>query len=186
MALGKLGQTNTIATQKNILWYYRYPVTTFYEAKALKDLGAYGILIDAPLTHMMEDLKTLKFDEVRIVPNVAYYAIIPRSNGVLGGYIRPEDIEAYEPYINVIEFEDCDKKKEQALYRVYMEQHEWPGDLRTIITNLDYAGVNRMIPPNFAQKRMNCGQACLSGSHCHLCYRYLDLADPDLLKDYKE
>lgn len=185
IALGKLGQSNIEATQRDILWYYRYPINNFYEAKRLKDLGAYSILIDSPLSHSMDDLKYLGFNEVRIVPNIAYYAHIPSSNGVLGSYIRPEDIEEYGGYINVIEFEDCDKKKEQALYRIYMEDKEWSGALETIITNLNYPGVNRMIPENFALKRMNCGQACITGAHCKLCYRYLDLANPDLLREYK-
>jgi len=185
VALGKLGQSNREASQRGILWYYRYPINSFYEAERLKVLGSHSILIDSPLSHSMEDLKYLGFHEVRIVPNIAYYAHIPHVNGVIGSYIRPEDIDAYGGYINVIEFEGCDKKKEQALYRIYAEQKAWPGDLKTIITNLDYPGVNRMIPENFALKRMNCGQTCITGAHCKLCYRYLDLANPDLLREYK-
>ena len=46
------------------------------------------------------------------MPNVAYYAFIPREDGVCGSWIRPEDLNLYEPFIDVIEFEDCDVKKE--------------------------------------------------------------------------
>ncbi len=120
-----------------------------------------------------------------MVANVAYYAYLPRENGVVGSYIRPEDVIHYNNYIHVIEFEDCDKKREQALYRVYMENKAWPGNLKTIITNLNYDGVNRMIPPNFALTRMNCGQRCISNaSRCRVCYRYLDLGNPNLLREY--
>ena len=66
-----------------------------------------------------------------------------------------------------------------------MEQKTWSGDLGMIITNLNYPGVNRMIPQELTLKRMNCGQACMNGSHCKLCYRYLELANPDLLRDIK-
>lgn len=185
LALGKLEETNIKAAENKLCWYYRYPVSTFMEADSLYDLGAYSIILAPPLTHMLDDIKHLHFPEVRMIANVAYHAYIPRENGIVGGYIRPEDIEAYGEYVDVIEFEDCDKKKEQALYRIYMEEHSWSGDLKTIITNLDYPGVNRMIPPNFAIKRMNCGQGCLSNAACHICKKYLDLANPDLLKDYK-
>jgi hypothetical protein len=50
--------------------------------------------------------------KLRVVPNISYYAFIPRDNGVCGSWIRPEDLELYEPYIETIEFEDCDIKKE--------------------------------------------------------------------------
>lgn len=172
--------------QYNMLWGYKYPVSTFMELDSLKKLGAHSVLIDAPLTHRLYEVEDYNFAEVRMVANVAYYAYIPRENGVVGSYIRPEDVETYAGYVDVIEFEDCDKKREQALYRIYMENHAWPGNLRTIITNLDYNGVNRMIPADFAEKRMNCGQRCLESGSCHLCYRYLDLANPELLKAYKK
>lgn len=38
-----------------------------------------------------------------------------------------------------------------------MEQKSWPGDLGRIITNLNYLGVNRMIPSELSEKRMSCG-----------------------------
>lgn len=66
-----------------------------------------------------------------------------------------------------------------------MEQKEWSGDLNMIITNLNYAGVNRMIPKDFTTARLSCGQRCQSGGHCRLCYRYLELANPTLLANYK-
>ena len=43
-----------------------------------------------------------------------------------------------------------------------------------------------MIPPEFAEKRLNCGQRCMSNGGCHLCWRLLNLANPDLLKDHQK
>lgn len=54
-----------------------------------------------------------------------------------------------------------------------------------IITNLNYPGVNRMIPTELTEKRMNCGQRCQSGGHCRLCYRYLELANPEFIQGLK-
>lgn len=184
VALPTLANVNE-CKERNLKFYHNYPVTTFYDLHALKNLGAEYALIDSPLVQDIMRAADVGI-KLRVVPNVAYYAYIPREDGVCGSWIRPEDLYLYEPFINVIEFEDCDIKKEQALYRIYMEQKAWSGDLKMIITNLNYPGVNRMIPHDLAAKKMTCGQRCLTGSHCRLCYRYLELANPELLRQYKE
>lgn len=169
----------------NISFYWNFPVTTFYDLKALKDIGAAYALIDSPLVHNIVEAAEIGIP-LRVVPNVAYYAFIPREDGVCGSWIRPEDLDLYAPYVSAVEFEDCDTKKESALYRIYAEQKAWPGDLGMIITNLNYLGVNRMIPSILTEKRMNCNQRCMYGSNCKLCYRYLNLANPELLRPYAE
>lgn len=171
--------------QNNIKFYWNFPITTFYDLQALKDLGAVYALIDSPLVQDIVNAAKIGIP-LRVVPNVAYYAFIPRDNGVCGSWIRPEDLELYEPYITAIEFEDCNIKKEQALFRIYAEQKSWPGDLGMIITNLNYPGINRMIPSELTKRRMNCGQRCQFNNHCKLCYRYLDLANPDLFQELKQ
>lgn len=171
--------------KENIKFYWNFPVNNFYDLQALKNIGAEYALIETPLFHNIMAAAEVGI-KLRVVPNVAYYAFIPREDGVCGSWIRPEDLYLYESFIDVIEFEDCDLKKEQALYRIYFEQKAWPGDLGMIITNLNYPGVNRMIPQELTAKRMTCGQRCQSGSHCRLCYRYLDLANPELLEKYKK
>ena len=171
--------------KENIKFYWNFPITTFYDLKALKDLGVEYALIESPLFHNIKEAALIGV-KLRVVPNVAYYAFIPRADGVCGSWIRPEDLQLYESYIHIIEFEDCDLKKEQALFRIYMEQKAWSGDLGMLITNLNHLGVNRMIPTELTEKRMSCGQRCQSGNHCKLCYRYLGLANPDLLQAYSK
>jgi hypothetical protein len=124
--------------------------------------------------------------QIRAVANISYEVLWGDDDGVCGTWIRPEDVEVYENYISVIEFEDCDNRKEQALYRIYAEQHEWPGDVKMLISNVNAEGVNRMIPPSFAEKRIKCKQRCQSTGSCHICHLLLKLADPIALKDYKE
>ena len=110
------------------------------------------------------DFKWINLDEldkfditIRMSPNIAYYAYIPRGNGIIGGWVRPEDTEVYEEYIDVFEFEDCDKKKEEALYRIYAEQKSWPSDLNGLISNLNYHASGKLILPDFAKVRIFCG-----------------------------
>jgi hypothetical protein len=87
---------------------------------------------------------------------------------------------------DIIEFADCKEHKEEALYRIYAEQKHWPGRVDMIITNIDTEAYNRMIPEDFAAVRRTCGQRCVAGGACRLCHRMLHLANPDLIKQYKE
>lgn len=95
----------------NIKFFYAIPINSFYDLKALADYGCCDVKIDAPLTHMLDKIE--KFDiTIRMSPNIAYYSYIPRPNGVIGSWVRPEDVELYEEYVDVFEFENCDIKQE--------------------------------------------------------------------------
>jgi hypothetical protein len=120
----------------------------------------------------------------RHTPNVAYNDGLPRENGVSGTWIRPEDLVLYENYIDVIEFEKCDREQEQTLFRIYMEDKKWDVIIKLLIANLDYEGTGRMIPKEFGEKRLNCRQACEQGGACTICWRTLKLADPDRVEAY--
>ena len=171
--------------EHGIPFYMGYPVKTYYELRALKELGVSYVRLAEPLFFEMDTVKQFGVP-VRMVPNVAYIDGLPREDGVCGTWVRPEDLDLYENYVEVVEFEDADLKKEQALFRIYAEQKNWPGDLQMIITNLNHDGLNRIIVPDFAEKRLNCGQRCQKASNCKLCYRALTLAMPDKIRDYME
>ena len=119
-ALSDLGLTLECQL-RNIPFYYKYPVTSFFELEGLKDLGVCYILVGTPL---MFDLKTV-FNygiPLRAIPNLAYEPYIKHENGILGGWIRPEDIKYYGEYIEAIEFfAPHNLTKEKALYHVYAE-----------------------------------------------------------------
>lgn len=170
---------------RNIPFYFGYPVKTYYELRAMKDLGVRYVRLGEPLFFEMDMVRSIGVP-VRVIPNIAYIDGFPRKDGVCGTWIRPEDLHLYEEYVETIEFEDTDVKREQALYRIYAEQKNWPGDLNLIITNLQYEGLNRIIVPDMAEKRLNCGQRCQKASNCKLCYRALSLAMPDKIRDYME
>jgi hypothetical protein len=145
-----------VAKLFNIKYFYAIPVNNFYDLQALVNYGCCDVKIDAPLTHMLDKLDNFDIT-IRMCPNIAYYAFIPRENGIIGSWIRPEDMEVYEEYIDVFEFEDCDKKKEEALYRIYAEQKSWPNDLNELISNLNYHASGKLILPDFAKVRIFCG-----------------------------
>ena len=164
-------------------YFYAIPISTLHELKALVDYGCCDARIDAPLTHMLDKVSQYPIT-LRMTPNVAYYKYIPHKDGVIGSWVRPEDVELYEPYIDVFEFEDCDTIKEQSLYNTYAIHKKWPGSLNNLITNLDYQGTNRLIPSDLTEIRLMCGQKCLAGHPCNLCYSFLDLANPEKIRTY--
>lgn len=171
--------------ENGIPFYIGYPVKTFYELRALKELGVCYVRLAEPLFFQMDEVKQFGIP-IRAVPNVAYIDGFPRKNGVCGTWIRPEDIDTYAPYVEVLEFEAADIDKEQALYRIYAEQKEWPGEMDMLFTNFNYQGYNRMIMPKVAESRLNCGQRCQASGACRICYRAADLAIPDKFDYLKE
>ena len=166
----------------DIPYYVGYPITDAFTLNGLLRAGVTDVVIAGPLLFDLEGIwKTLGDDvdvQFRVMPNVAYTDGLPHENGVIGSWIRPEDIEAYGNLFDVIEFEDTrDKVREQALYRIYAEDKKWLGQLKDLITNLDYAGDNAYIPVGMSLHRIDCHQRCLTGSNCRICYRMLDLAN---------
>ena len=166
--------------------YLGYPISTFWERNAVKFLGVEYVRLDTSLFFEMDNVKKAGI-KVRAVPNIAYNDPYPHQDGVVGTWIRPEDVETiYGEYIDVIEFEDCDKDKESALYRIYAEDKKWDEDLSFIITNLDYHTLNRLIESRVSTARLNCGHKCQKTGVCNICYRVLTLASPDSVKAFQE
>lgn len=155
-------------------YYYIKPVSSLSQVQALKDLGVNQILIDAPLTHMLHKVKIFGLP-IRAIPTYSFLDGIPRENGVNGNWFRPEDLPMYSVYIDTIEFGTQPQKREQALFRIYAQEHEWPGDLGRLISDLNYLGVNRLLDPNYTARRMNCEMKCVENK-CTLCYDLLTIA----------
>jgi hypothetical protein len=164
-------------------FYWGYPVSTYYDLRALKELGAAYVRLDAPLFFEMDEVKKFGIP-VRAVPNIACLGEIPTKNGIYGTWIRPDDVELYEDYIACLEFEDCDIDKEGALYRIYAEQKVWGGPLSMLISNLISDAENHLISQDGTKIRLNCGQKCQKQGRCHICERILRLANSETLKNY--
>lgn len=164
-------------------FYYAYPINSFFELSALKNLGVSYVLLGSPLFFQMDKIKSFHIP-IRAIPNIAYDAYIPRENGIYGQWIRPEDISVYEEYVSVCEFKDADLTKEGALYRIYAEEQKWPGDLNMLITNLNLECNNTVVYKDLGLKRLNCRQICQEGSSCRYCERALTFGDT--VKEYKE
>lgn len=174
------------ARRREYNFYYMAAVRTFQELRDLMAAGVCRIRLGAPLFFQMDKVQRVCSLPIHAIANLASNdAMFERPEGVCGLWIRPEDVETYEPYVSVIEFIG-NRSQEQALYRIYAEQHAWSGELGMVIRDLNYPCTNRMIPPTLAKTRLTCGQRCQETGNCHLCYRMFDLANPDLLRKYLE
>ena len=167
----------------DIKFYWGYPVETFDELRALKTLGVCYVRLGVEIFFSLDRVKAIGIP-VRAIPNVAYDSTLPHDNGIHGQWIRSEDVETYEKYIDVFEFEDCDVKKEQALFRIYALGQHWTGNLNGLITNLNFDATSRLIPSSLAEARCTCRHMCEVTGNCHICDRTLRLADVDKLRDY--
>ena len=114
--------------------------------------------------------------KVRIYPNVAQ-SRWDKLSDILKFFIRPEDIEMYEPYVDVCEFYGDKAQQIDTYYKIYQEDKKWFGDLQEIIIGLDSKIDSRYIIPRFAEKRIKCGKNCLKGGKCEMCKRILDLSE---------
>jgi hypothetical protein len=168
-----------------IPYFWGYAVTTSYDLRAAVACGVSQVRIGAPLFFQQDVIKAVGVP-ARVIADVADDGYFNREDGVVGAWIRPEDTAVYEETVQTIEFSRCDKAREQALFRIYAEQHAWPGPVSYIISNIGKDATNRMIPPEFAEHRLNCGQRCQGTSTCRICYRLFDLADEEKLRKYLE
>lgn len=174
-----------IALEHDIPFFMGGIVRDFFTFNRYRAMGVSAMRVTAPITNYLPYLRQFSI-EIRVFPNQS--GIILKDNiefdGVPGGWYRPEDLAIIEG-IDVAEFMTEGQKREQALFRIYAKQKTWSGDLGLIIDNLgaEYGQAqNRMIPPEFQAARNECKQRCQYGGGCRLCYSYLRLANPELLK----
>lgn len=172
-AIADLTTQAEICQKRGLKFYYKYAITSKYELDTVKQLGASYALIGIPLIFELTDFGI----PLRAIPNLAYEPYLKRKNGLIGGWIRPEDVEKYGEYIDAFEFYAPNGlEQEEALFRIYAEKGTWPGNLNLLIENLDVDIDNRLIfdSENFAERRMNCRLRCLNAHNtCHYCEEQL-------------
>ena len=171
-----------MARNANLNYFMAPIVRDFFTFNRYRAMGVSAIRVTAPITNYIDYLSKLSV-EIRVFPTESGIVLFDDDfDGVCGGWIRPEDLDNI-PGLDVAEFMAENKKREQALFRIYAEEKSWSGELSYIINNLGMKDVmNRMIPPEFQEMRNNCKQRCQNGSDCHLCYFWLRVANPELLK----
>ena len=158
--------------QYNIPWFWNFEITNWYELDSIVQTGVDEILIDGDLFFNLPKVKSICDEyniQIRVTPNTAYNDILPRKNGIIGTYIRPEDMMLYENYIDTCEFAWDTLDEERTLLNIY-KGGAWMGNLNYLIKNLNYNIDNRGISSELASDKIDCGGRCLSGGSCHICF----------------
>lgn len=113
--------------------------------------------------------------KIRVFPNVAQISSkIDNLDKLKSFFIRPEDIYAYEPYVDVCEFFGP-LNRQSVLYEIYKNE-KWLGDLRELIIGLGFSIGSRTILPCFGEERVNCGKKCYYGQ-CIICEKIMTIAN---------
>jgi hypothetical protein len=172
--------------KRGIKFYWAYPVFSWYELQGLIALHPCYISLTAPLSFSLDKVKKKTQIPLRICPNLAYDAYIPRRNGLYGTWVRPEDIVVYEQYIDVCDFLTDDLNKESTLLHIYKDNKTWPGNLNLLLSNFNINIDNRVLPEEIGTVRANCGQRCMENGTCHFCFQAISFADTIRHKHYED
>jgi hypothetical protein len=156
-------------SEQGFKWYWPYPIVSFDELREVAALGPCYLLLGVPLCFSLDKVRAITDVPIRLTANVAYEPIFPRENGITGRYIRPEDVKKYEQYVAAIEFIEPELEKERTLLHVYKDNAEWPGNLNLLIKGLNCDVSNRVLPEDFADRRMVCGHRCKENGRCKFC-----------------
>lgn len=160
----------------NIKYYWMYPIANYNELEAAINCEVAQLYITAPLFFDIKAVKAKYKLPIRIQVNSAHENLIPGMDGLTGSWIRPEDTDLYEPYVDIFEFKADELKQESTLLNIYKTK-EWKGNLRLLIQGLNFDVDNRILPPNFVEARIRCRQRCKVRPHsCNLCQSAFGLA----------
>ena len=167
-------------------FYIDKAFTSFENATRAKELGVCRLNIAGALFFQMDKVKAYGLPimvdpRTIVIDGFRWIYDTPSAH-----WIRPEDVEMYEDYIDTIYFEEDDENRINALIRIYKEEKKWAGPLNMLIPYVDESVYNRMLNSELTARRLNCGQVCRTPvGTCRLCHRQFSLANPDLFLDKK-
>jgi hypothetical protein len=171
------------AVELNIPCFYGYSIETFASLRAFMRLGVSYVRLGLPLVFQLDKVMSVLGEsgpKIRGIANIAYMDRLPHEDGISGAWIRPEDLDKYDPYFYSIEFDGVPVNKEEALFRIYIKEKAWAGPLSMLIEGLTSPAANRMISSSITEKRLNCGQRCEESGRCHNCHSELTMSDPSV------
>lgn len=169
-----------ILKENEIPYFFVNHAKTIEDIYIFAEMGATDVYVVESLGFNMKDIKEVKDIynlQIRVFPNIAQCGkggnkIVPPLTKF---WIRPEDTELYEEYVDVFEIlGGIDNSRLSVIYEIY-QQRQWLGDLGTLILDLNMEVPNTCVAPHFGQMRINCKKKCLTGK-CNICERIESLA----------
>lgn len=115
--------------------------------------------------------------KVRVFPNIAQSSW-KTTPDLKKFFIRPEDIEEYNSFVDVCEFYETDTMQSvqlDVLYKAYAIDQRWFGRLSEIILDFNADLDGRFTHPLWISRRIRCGKKCFKNSMCDLCTTIAEL-----------
>lgn len=170
-----------VLTQKEIPFYFQEPVqdweTFYWYTKDLKvsDVNICGALgFELPKVKRFLEKNGLE-TIIRATPNVMT-SITENCPPLQTFFIRPNDIDLYDEYIDVIEFYGIEHQ--DTFYNIYAKEKQFIGKLNQVIYDFPLAIDNLGLTTLFGQRRISCGRECLSGGRCRRCMTMEEMSTP--------
>lgn len=162
----------------DIPYFYRDLARNWDIFLGLLKLGVSDIYIVEEMGFELDKISKIAKSQntkIRIYPNIAQSAF-KSTEDIYKFFVRPEDIDVYEKYVDVYEILTNDKSKEKVFFDVYKNDKKWFGNLNELLLDFNIDLDSKYIIPRFAEKRVRCGRQCLKGGKCQLCSRVIDLS----------
>lgn len=155
-----------------------YPCSDWETANEFIKMGVSEIIIDGSLGFDMQSIGRFKEKhnvKIRVCPSKSNSIILKDYPNADSFFIRPEDTDLYEGYIDIFDFtlDTTDRDRQLTLYKIYLKK-ECIHNLSALISTFNIEDINnKMIQDTFAKTRFNCRHVCATpfGS-CHFCERY--------------
>lgn len=159
-----------IKKYKKIPYFFYMPAHTYDDFYSLMNLGVSEIYVGVELGFELNKIWKVAYANniiLRAIPNYAMtlYKDFPFY---LKFFIRPEDLDEYNKYIDTFEFEGTPSMME-TLINAYIKNKKWYGDLSEIIIGLKKDELDSRYVFPIWYRRATCGRQCLKGSSCRLC-----------------
>lgn len=176
--LGELdAETATKLEEVKIPFFFNLRVDKWDTLMGLIELGVSDVYIVNELGFELKDVSRVCKENnvnIRVFPNVAQTGSkIKNLETIKSFFIRPEDIDIYEPYVDVCEFFGP-LDRQSVLYDIYTDK-KWIGDLRELIIGLKEHLKSKYLMPCFGEERLNCGKKCYQNK-CIICDKISTIA----------
>lgn len=168
-----------------MFWLQEREISYIFSNFAICRDQFYSMCLEAPsdiyvaeaLAFDLENLFAMKQKynvRVRVFPDIAQTARFTKAMvpAITSFFIRPEDTEVYEPYVDVFELVHNGDRL-SVVYEVY-KQRQWLGRLDELIDSFSDEITNRGIAPHFGQMRLNCQKRCMV-EKCNVCMNIAEL-----------
>lgn len=163
--------------EQDFPFFFEERVNNWDTFLGLIECGVTDIYVVEDLCFELDKVAEIAHQEnikLRTYPNVAQSAWI-ESEDLKKFFIRPEDIDIYSDYIDIIEFFGEDKKQD-IYYKIYKYDKKWFGLLKELIIGFNSDLDSKYIIPRFPDKRISCRKSCLKGGNCRRCDRIKQLS----------